>query len=92
MATTEIIGAKTYAADQRTIAVLREHSPEAAEALAMLAGVDTEGRPVPVSFHRPEHAAFSSEVMAALAELVAGQQRRIDEMEDRLAAGLEKAG
>lgn len=87
MATTEIIGAKTYAADQRTIAVLQEHAPETAEALAMLTGVDTEGRPAPVSFNVQEHAAFVGESLASLAELVADQQRRIGELERTLEAG-----
>ncbi len=85
MATVEIIGAKTYAADRRTMAVLVEHAPEAAESLSMLAGVDTEGNPAPVSFHLPEHSAYLSECLAAVSEPVADQQRRIDELEDRLA-------
>jgi hypothetical protein len=86
MATQEIIGARTYTADRRAIAVLREMKPEAAEAISMTTGVDTEGHPAPVSFHVQEHAAFVSESLAAALELVAAQAEKIEELEGRLDA------
>lgn len=85
MATQEIIGARTYTADRRAMAVLLEHAPEAAENISMTTGVDVEGRPAPVPFHVQEHAAFVSESLAAALELVADQAGKIEDLEGRLA-------
>lgn len=64
MATTEVIGARTYEADRRTMAVLREVAPESAERITQ-----TLGDPLP-AYHQPEHQLFISEATAALAEAV----------------------
>jgi hypothetical protein len=64
MATIEIIGARAFEADNRTLEVLREHAPEAAERITKALG-----DPLP-SFHIPEHELFLSESVAALAAVV----------------------
>lgn len=64
MATTEVIGARTFEADRRTLDVLREVAPESAERITQ-----TLGDPLP-AYHQPEHALFISEATAALAEAV----------------------
>lgn len=64
MATTEVIGARTFEADRRTLDVLREVAPESAERITQ-----TLGDPLP-AYHQPEHQLFISEATAALAEAV----------------------
>ncbi len=64
MATTKVIGARTYEADRRTLDVLRQVAPESAERI-----VQTLGDPLP-AYHQPEHQLFISEATAALAEIV----------------------
>ncbi len=64
MATTEVIGARTFEADRRTLDVLRQVAPESAERITQ-----TLGDPLP-AYHQPEHELFISEATAALAEIV----------------------
>ena len=86
MATVEFIGARAYEADNRTLEVLREHSPEAAERITA-----TLGDPLPGS-HLPEHQLFISEATAALADIVGWQAKlnRSPAKLQRSAAGREK--
>lgn len=70
MASIEVLGAMAYQKDRETISVLQKHAPEVAEAVAMMAGVDTDGNPAPVGIHTVEHGVFLSEAVAGLAAVV----------------------
>lgn len=80
MATQAIVGAKTEQAHERALQVVREHAPEHAEALDATFGARPNGRdPLYV-------VSYQAGLIAALAELAEGQDRRIIEMEKASAA------
>ena len=70
MASIEVLGGMAHERDRETIAVLQKHAPEVAETIAMVSGVDHDGRPAPVGIHQLEHQAFLSEAVAGLAAVV----------------------
>lgn len=76
MATSAIIAARTEQAHSRALEVVREHGPaERAERLDDI----TVGHAVT---RNPQHlAGFQAELVAALAEIVEGQGRRISKLE-----------